>query len=325
MFWDISKSLSHNCLFNFIVGPRGAGKTYGFKQWAISSFLKTGAQFIYVRRFKEEMRDVAKFFDDIQEAFPEHEFEYKRGAFKIDGETAGWPVSLSTAKIKKSVAFPHVNKICFDEFILDSGVYHYLPDEVTAFLELYETIARMRDVTCFLLSNAITITNPYFLYFDISLPYGKKIFKRGEILLEMTENEEFIEAKKATRFGKVIEGTSYGNYAMENKFLRDNRNFIQKKSARAKPYFNFMFMDAMYGVWVDYDAGLMFVSENADKCCRLIVALTNEDHQPNTMFLKSKRQLYQFQTFIDQYMLGNVRFESVNIKNICNQIMKWSV
>ena len=27
-YWDISKTLSYNCLFNFIYGIRGAGKTY---------------------------------------------------------------------------------------------------------------------------------------------------------------------------------------------------------------------------------------------------------------------------------------------------------
>ena len=28
-YWDIPRTVSHNCLFNFILGIRGAGKTYG--------------------------------------------------------------------------------------------------------------------------------------------------------------------------------------------------------------------------------------------------------------------------------------------------------
>ena len=62
MYWDIGKPLSYNALFNFIVGARGTGKTYGFKQWAIKDFLKTGAQFVYVRRYKQEMKDIKNFF-----------------------------------------------------------------------------------------------------------------------------------------------------------------------------------------------------------------------------------------------------------------------
>ena len=42
MYWDISKSLSYNCLFNFIVGARGVGKSYGAKDFAIRNFIKKG-------------------------------------------------------------------------------------------------------------------------------------------------------------------------------------------------------------------------------------------------------------------------------------------
>ena len=42
MYYDINKTLSYNTLFNFVVGPRGAGKTYAAKKRAISNFLKRG-------------------------------------------------------------------------------------------------------------------------------------------------------------------------------------------------------------------------------------------------------------------------------------------
>ena len=70
MYWDISRPLSYNCLFNFILGARGVGKSYGAKRWAIRDFLKTGKQFVYVRRYKEELKKIDKFFDDVS-----HEFE----------------------------------------------------------------------------------------------------------------------------------------------------------------------------------------------------------------------------------------------------------
>lgn len=38
MYYEIGKALSYNCLFNFIVGMRGVGKTYAFKRWAIQDF-----------------------------------------------------------------------------------------------------------------------------------------------------------------------------------------------------------------------------------------------------------------------------------------------
>lgn len=48
MYYDINKTLSYNTLFNFVVGPRGAGKTYDGKKRAISNFLKRESNlFIY--------------------------------------------------------------------------------------------------------------------------------------------------------------------------------------------------------------------------------------------------------------------------------------
>lgn len=42
MWWDLKNTLSYNALFNFVVGSRGCGKTYGFKKWAAEDFIKTG-------------------------------------------------------------------------------------------------------------------------------------------------------------------------------------------------------------------------------------------------------------------------------------------
>lgn len=326
MYYDINKTLSYNCLFNFIVGNRGGGKTFGFKEWAIRSFLKTGKEFVYVRRFKNEFHNNDSFFDDMYDFFPDVDFVVRGSDYYINGAKAGTAIALSTAKIMKSVAFPNVNKICFDEFILDKGVHHYLPDEVTSFLELYETIARTRnDVICFFLSNAITITNPYFLYWDISLPYNKTIARYDDMLIELVQNKEFIEAKKKTRFGKLVDGTQYGKYAIENTFLRDNKTFIQKKTQNSQIYFSFTVREKLYGVWIDYKSGYIYVSQDVDPYCRHCYALTNADHQPNTLFLRNPRNSVQFQFFVTQYLLGNVRFENQNIKNICNEVIRWTL
>ena len=75
------------------------------------------------------------FFDDIQPEFPNVAFKVKGNMFYINDEYAGQAQALSTGKILKSIPFPKVSKICFDEFILDKGVYHYLQDEVTKFLD----------------------------------------------------------------------------------------------------------------------------------------------------------------------------------------------
>jgi spore photoproduct lyase len=207
MYYNGNEALTHNKLFNFIVGNRGSGKTFWSKEWAIKDYIKNKNQFVYLRRYKEELKAKSKFFDDINYKFPDIEFKIKGQNILINDEIAGTFMSLSTAKINKSNAYPNVNKIIFDEFILDKGYYHYIPDEVVNFLELYETISRMRidsetmkevnPVRVFFLSNAITVSNPYFLYFNMRVNPDKKFqhFK-DDLLVELVANRDFIEMKK---------------------------------------------------------------------------------------------------------------------------------
>ena len=325
MYWDIGKSLSYNCLFNFIVGARGVGKSYGTKDFAIRNFLKKGEQFVYVRRFDDELKPVLpKFFDDIKEKYADHEFKVKSREFKIDDEVAGFAVALTTAKKLKSNPFPKVTLIIFDEFILDKGYQHYITDEVTNFLELYSTIARNRDVRVYFLSNALSVTNPYFMYFGLSLPYGKNISAKNDILIEMVVAEEYTKKAKETRFGKIIEGTQYSAYAMDNEFLRDNNDFIAKKTAKAKILFVMRYQDNDYGVWFDNENSLMYISYDIDPNCKERYSMTLADHKPNFALLKGNRRSL-FQVLMRYYKNGQVFFESMNIKNIMFEMFKFTV
>lgn len=335
MYWDIQSALDRNCLFNFIIGARGVGKTYGAKKKAISNWIKKGEEFVYIRRYKEELSKIKNFFKDIIEnkEFPEWEFKVHNGCFYarstiFDGdknenewETIGYYMSLSTAKVQKSVAFPKVQTIIFDEFILDKGFYRYLPDEVTNFLEAYSTIARLRDVTVFFLSNALTVTNPYFIYFNLSLPYKTEFKVQDDILIQYIKKEDYANEAKKTRFAKIIEGTPYSEYSIDNEFLRDDRNFVMKKTLKSRCIFGFVYKEDTFGVWYDYSIGYMFVSKDYDKSKGILYSFTLDDHKPNTVLLKGKKGIL-LETFIKNYKLGLVRFESINIKNICNEIIK---
>ena len=162
----------------------------------------------------------------------------------------GYAMTLSTAQDLKSSNFSNVKYIIFDEFIIEEGQKKtYLKNEVFVFLNLIETIARLRDVRVFLLGNPANIyTNPYFLYFDLKLPFNNdiKIFKDGLILLQYMKNEKYREFKKTTKFGKLISGTSYEDYAINNKMINDNKYFIEKKKGTSKFSFAFIYNNETY-------------------------------------------------------------------------------
>ena len=329
MWYDTGETLSYNCLFNFIIGSRGCGKTYGWKKRAIKQFLDKGYEFVYLRRFQEELTETAEsYFNDIilNGEFPGAEIKYNAGIYTVNGKTAGYAMALTKAKDYKSISYPKVMLIIFDEFLIeDNGFSRYLKNEVKQFLNFYMSIDRYRGVTVAFLANSVSMINPYTLYWDLQLPFGSNIVRKGDVLLQLVQNEEFINARKQTRFGRLVAGTEFEEYAIENKFTMDNKNFIQKKTGRAHHYFSFVYMGETFGVWIDYTEGKYFVSMDVDPSNRNLYSLTVEDHSPNTMLLNNIAKSFHFKPFLENYKMGNVYFESQRIKNAVYEVIRMIV
>lgn len=325
MYYDINKTLSYNRLFNFVVGMRGVGKTYSAKMRVIKNYLERKKQFVYLRRYEKELMksEVEKFFDDVRKEFQDHEFEVKHGTFYIDEEPAGFYMPLSRAAHYKSVPFPDVSMIIFDEFIIATGLIRYLPNEVVSFLEMYSTIARDRDVTCFFLSNAITFTNPYFLYFDLKPMRGKPVITRGELLLEVVESAQFTDHMENTRFGALVKDTDYGKYAMANDALLDKDVFLTKLPGGAMCVLCVKVEGRTLGVYRVSGTEIYYISEKYDKTCGRIIALDIDSHDVDTSMSKEKGALVWFEALKQAYYRAEVRFTSMNAKNIfCNNLRR---
>ena len=94
MYYDYDKISSYNATFNMIITNRGYGKTYGAKKRAINKFLKKGEQFIYVRRYKSELKKVKdKFFEKVKNEFPVCDFEVKEYNLYINNTTSAYSYS----------------------------------------------------------------------------------------------------------------------------------------------------------------------------------------------------------------------------------------
>ena len=183
IYFTLEKILSYNALISIIIGERGVGKSYDSKIYVANRFIKKKKQFVYLRRYKTELKQAMMknqtpiFFDQIKndERMKNHKFTNTNDTMSIDGKICGFAMPLSIANILKSSTYENVDTIIFDEFIIDKGNYHYLQNEVIQFLDVIETVARLRNIRVIMLGNAISITNPYFSFFNLSLPYNSEI------------------------------------------------------------------------------------------------------------------------------------------------------
>ena len=325
IYWNINKLLSYNALFYFVIGERGVGKSYGAKLYVANKFIKKGEQFVYIRRYKTELKTAMMknstpvFFEQIADdpKMEGHKFKNTKDTMYIDGKICGYAIPLSVANILKSSTYERVTTIIFDEFILDKGTYHYLQDEVTAFLETFETINRLREVKVLFLGNAISITNPYFTYFNLTLPYNSefKTFKNGLIVVNYIKNIKYREVKKQTKFGRLIENTEYGKYAIDNEFLRDSKYFIKKKTKTSKFFFIMKLGGRDFGIWIDYNTNSIFISNDYDPLCPIVVTINPNDHNETTLLVKIRNNSF-FKNLIEHYRQGLLFFENQMTKNI---------
>lgn len=324
MWWSRSGILSHNRIMNMVLSNRGGGKTFDCTKWAIDDFKKTGKQAVWVRRYDTELSGEKgillndRFFDGVKNEglYPDDELKIDGYEGKVNGETAIYFVALSTSRQLKSVNFPKVNKIIFDEFIIENGRISYLKNEVEVFLDLYETVARTRDnVRAVLLANSITIVNPYFLFWNIKPNTEKRFTVKGQVCVELFTDADFVAQKKKSRFGQLVEGTRYGKYSIENKWLLDNETFIEPKTPDAEFMLGMKYGGIMYGFWVDYKVGRIYVNRQYDPSSYSLYCLTKDDHEANLLLIKSLGDSKRVQRIVYAFRNGLIRFQDMQVKN----------
>ena len=96
IYLDFNKPLSYNALLSFIITERGLGKSYGAKKFVAKHFIKKGKQFVYLRRYKTELKEALMknnnpiFFDQVKND-PElkgHKLTNKNDTMYIDDKLA---------------------------------------------------------------------------------------------------------------------------------------------------------------------------------------------------------------------------------------------
>lgn len=262
-YYKIDKIMSMNAVYNFIVGGRGIGKTYGFKKYALDAYFKRGDQFIYLRRYKSEMKGRGEFFADIAHLYPKYDFRVfgkaaqcapveTREDNKRKWDTMGFFIALSVAQNEKSVPYPHVKTILFDEFIIEKGMIKYLPDEAHVFNNFYSTVDRNLDKTrVFFMANSVSVMNPYFLEYKIRPDQIGELQKShgGFVATHFPDSAAFKNEIYQTRFGQFVKDTEFADFAIESGFADGHLHMVNMKPSEAKYQYTLELPQGTVSVW----------------------------------------------------------------------------
>ena len=310
-----------------VTSNRSAGKTTYFGRLLVNRFIKNDEKFCLLYRYNYELDDCAdKFFKDIGSLFfKEYEMHSKRRASGIfhelflNGESCGYAVSINSAdQLKKySHLFSDVSKMLFDEF--QSETNHYCTDEVRKFISIHTSIARgqgqqVRYVPVYMLSNRVSIINPYFVALNISSRLrDDTLFLRGVgYVLENGNVESASEAQKNSSFNKAFCNEEYVKYSTEKIYLNDNNAFIEKPTGTGRYLCTIRYDGVNYGVREYADSGVIFVDDRSDNSFKLKIVVTTDDHQINYVMLKRNDLFIQQLRFY--FEKGCFRFKNLKCK-----------
>lgn len=348
MWYTSNKQLTYNRIYNFAVGVRGGGKTFNALKESIEKHLKerkNGRQweFIYQRRRVVDLDDACNgskgdgdLFSDIRSKgyFEGHELKVvsnKSGGYNFycDGKIMGYGLALSTSSSRRSTSKPYVQRIIFDEFLIDdtSGSRQYYlnsGNEKFLFDNFYETIARGRDIPVIFIGNAFSMVNPYFIELGIRIeePEPNKIYKGKFWTVVFWKDEEFLQERSKTQFYQATQNTEFSQHAFGNTFYLDRDDFVRKRSKDSEHQFSVTYLGKTYGVWVDWDKGEYFVSTKGANTSRdKTISLSLADNKPNNVSIRRYRNMPFMRAFRMAVDNNSVYFDSLEAFHKMNEVI----
>ena len=291
---------------------RTGGKTTYFGRLCINRFLDSGSKFGLIYRYNYEMDDVVdKFYKDIGSLFfKNHVMSSKRRASGIfhelflDEKPCGYAISLNSAdQIKKySHLFNDIDRLIFDEF--QSETNHYCTDEIKKLLSIHTSIARgqgkqVRYVPVYMLSNPVSIINPYYVKLGISsrLRDDTKFLRGDGFVLEQGFVESASKEQMQSGFNKAFADDDYVAYSTQAVYLNDNKSFIDKPNGKSHYICTLKFENCEYGVREFAESGFLYCDDKPDKTFPTRISVTTDDHDINYVMLKR-----------NDFFLSNLRY-----------------
>lgn len=291
---------------------RTGGKTTYFGRLCINRFLDKGEKFGLIYRYNYELDDVVdKFYKDLGSLFFKgHEMTSKRRASGIfhelflDEKSCGYALSLNSAdQIKKySHLFSDIMRMIFDEF--QSETNHYCVDEVKKLLSVHTSVARgqgeqVRYVPVYMLSNPVSIINPYYVEMDISarLKDDTKFLRGDGFVLEQGFIQSASEEQKSSGFNRAFAKNTYVAYSSECVYLNDNKSFVDKPTGRSRYICTLKYKGTDFGLREFTEDGFIYCDDKPDVTFKTKITVTTSDHEVNYVMLKR-----------NDFFLSNLRY-----------------
>ena len=322
---DIEKILSYKLPFNFLLGGRATGKTYG----ALKTLYQSDTRFMLMRRTQAQcdlinkpefnpykvicsdlgvdirVRSISKYNSLIYESFGD------------DAEkTLGYTCALSTIANMRGFDASDCKVLLYDEFIPERHE-RAIKSEGSAFANAYESISRNRELQgkdplqAVCLANAFNIANPIFLEFGL-VGICEKMKAKGQelyinrdrgILIALLDKSRISQQKKDTALYRVA-GGSFADMALKNDFAYNDSSDV--KSMSLKEY-RLLCTVGEISIYKHKASRKYYISEHRSG--------TAPEYKSDEVGIKRYQKKHGIRLYA-AYMRGDITFENILTKSL---------
>lgn len=174
-YYNIENLLKTKAQYMMLLGKRSNGKSYQVKKTMLEDAFNDKGNFVYLRRWINDIKAkaVESYFGDMPiskitkgkytgiKAWDGYiYFTYKdEKDLEVKDKIIGRYCALNEYERYKSQTFVNYKYIAYEEFITDAT---YLDDEPRLLQQFVSTVARLEEITVFLIGNTLSRVCPYF-------------------------------------------------------------------------------------------------------------------------------------------------------------------
>lgn len=315
-WFDGSFYYENDIPFNFVIGPRGIGKTYSIIKYPVEHSVKI----IYLRNSQKEI--------DISCSNKGNPFKKLNEdlGFKIEIKKSedisliremesnleiGYGIALSTFSNMRGIDFSDVEAIIFEEFNTRP-----IKKQFDLFFGLYETVNRNREllgckpVKCIFISNSSSLYNDILINLNLVNVIEKMVIKNKSYYISndkliridlINGDNEVSKAKQKTVAYLLAEKTNFYREAIENEFVHDDFSVV--KYQNIIEYRPLASIDEKIYIYKHKNLNKYYISGIKSNCPNY-----NINRQFGLFYRNIGFNLY------NQYMSNNVYFQNYTLK-----------
>lgn len=319
-YLNVEGLLRQSFCFNFLIGGRGTGKTFGALQHIRNNNLKV----FFIRRQQTQIDIISKPefnpFKAVDKEITVETASKYHSVFIRNDKVIGYAAALSTfAKIRGFDA-SDVDIMFYDEFIPE---LHERPikNEAAALFNAYETVNRNRElsgkppVILLCAANSNRLDNPVLQGFNL-LPDLEKLIRTGKelftdrsrsILLAYLQHSPISDEKENTALYRALKGNNFSEMSIKNRFG------FSADRIRSKDLTQFKIMARIgnIGVYVSRQGGASFYVRQTKETAKY-------QYKDNEDGIKQFRRDFPMLPIWD--IKGMIEFESLDVYTRFRQI-----